>query len=1055
MSEEISMESVAVADTAKELRCSVAIQLLKYVSDLCGEEAMREMVRATRMNLSYIRRSSNWVSFDYYCRLLRKVVEVTGVETAPFDACMRYSDRETVRTIGVFFAHLGSPKSFFDLVGRFNRLWNTGLSEFTVEKLEDCRCVLRVTPIKYKQDRLNCLAIKGCLASVPRFFGLPPAAIQDLACACDGDEACVYSITWQPQPQLNSVRVMGGVGIVVGLSMVWMMGVSVASVLLAITAFAMAVLLGEVFGLRKALTNSLVQNVTQADSLVESMRETEQLNATLQKTVETRTEALRVAYTNLEKSKSRELVQQRVATIGTLSEGMAHELNTPLNTIQLALQGLQNNQVGARERSELQRSAWSAALRCSRIVNELLAFSREPQTVSLMRLHEAVEGSLSIFEDEMPEGLTLLREFSDPPPLAHVDGAQIQQALLNLLNNAADAVAQNGAVTVRMRPVDGEAVVEVADSGPGIPVDRLEHVFEPFESTKRKTGAGLGLGLSISAELAEKNGGTIDVVNQPDSGACFSIRFPLITPGSENLVLGRGVGRLPLAVVGVADVEEGGVPGVLQATSQGGAEFSAGALHVLLVEDDAGAGLTLKRTMEREDVRVTHVLTGRQGIEAFDTDRFDAVVTDVLLGDMTGVDVLRSIREQDNAFPVILLTGHDSIGSAIDALRLGAQDYIQKPLERIDDLIAPIQKAVNHHRLRVESEKLTEELRTSEARFRSFAELLPETVFEADTSGKVIFLNQSGREKFGITQEHLDAGYFVFHGVVEDEHDRVHAALAQVLAGETVSGLELAGVHTSGDTFPILVFATPIRSNGDVVGLRSIVVDITRQKAAEKDVLHYQEMLREMDSQLQITEERERCALATDLHDSVAQLLAATKMRMSLAGRVSSNPDVGEHLREASQILTDAMDQTRSLVFQLSPPSLYSRGLQAAIHDLAGHMLKLHGLQVAVTGSETPLVLDERASIHIFRAVRELLVNVAKHSGTSRCLVTIEVTEGETRVTVEDKGDGFLITPVSRGNTRDGFGLFGIGERLKTIGGRLVLESEPGKGTKATVAVPS
>ncbi len=1059
-SEQFPMSEVSPDDTKMELTCGCAKMALLLLEDLHGEAAVKRVVAKTRMNLDYLRDASNWMSLVYYYRFLDELVEFTGNPNAPFEAGTYAVRRECFAPIAALIARLGTVggtyRLFVGLSNRFTRVENVEISKVTA-----CSCTISFIFLDgHHQDRNNCLAIQGVLAVLPELHGCPRAQISHPQCQCESGDRCTYEIEWVRKPR--ALPALLGMALGLGLGMLLAITEWGAShiVLTAVMGFS-GYLTGQgatgAMRLREMKTNS----EKQARSLEASMQATEKLNDDLQGQVEERTEALRVAndnlkqaYDDLQESQERELAHQREATIGILASGMAHELNTPLNTIQMALQGLQQHQAGSRERRELQDNAWKAALRCSRVVRELLAFSREPQTVSLMRLHEVTESALSLFESEMPEGISIFREFDDPPPVAHVDGAQIQQSLLNLLNNAADALNTQGTVTVRLRTDNGHAVVEVADNGPGIPVDLQKRIFEPFESTKRNTGLGLGLGLSITSELVRKNGGRINVVSQPGEGACFTLRFPLVASGHESDVIGGRRAMEALAVAGAPVPAESLPSEAPPDTEQPAADLPDNAIHVLLIEDDPGAGLTLKRMLEWHDIRVVHEASGKQGIEAFDPCRFDAVVTDVLLGDITGVDVLRFIREKDKHFPVILLTGHDSIGSAIEALRLGAQDYIQKPLERIEDLINPVRTAVRHHKLQLESQQLTENLRASETRFRSLAELLPETVFEADREGRVTFLNESGMARFGLTKEILQDGFYLPQGVAPEDAERVQATLGRTLNGETVSGIEFTGKHQSGETFPILAFSTPIRSDGAVTGVRSIVIDITQQKEAEKKLLHFQEMLREMDSELQLTEEQERSKLAADLHDSVAQLLVAAKMRINVVGRKMNDPNLTSHLEASSEILTDAIQQTRSLVFQLSPPCLYSQGLQAALHELAGHMQPLHGLRVAFTPSEHPLRLEEKANIHLFRAVRELLVNVAKHAGVSDCTLTLTHREDRVCATVEDKGSGFTVSSTPSGAPRGGFGLFGMRERLRTVEGDLVLESAPGQGTKVTLSVP-
>ncbi len=1053
---EFPLSEVSPEDTRTELSCSVAKMPLLYLAEAYGAHVADDVVYSTRMNRTYLSDSSNWVSLLYYYRLLQRMVEVTGDPDAPFKA-------------GRFVVN---PSCFGWLASLVVRFESTGLiyAQFSRQNQHYCRpvtwefamtgphsCTLSVSS-HIPQDRNNCRCLQGAMASLPTLRGSPPATVRHPECICDGHPACVYELSWVDNPTHIRALAGGTIGGVVGLGVAAYYGWEGLGSALGYAVMMIGYLIGGRVGSAAHLREIYAYTEEQSTSLDTAMKTTTRLNEELQEKIEERTEALRVAnedlkkaYNDLEDSRARELQSQRTATIGILASGMAHELNTPLNTIQLAIQGLNQHPDSEREQAELLRNAKRAALRCSRIVGELLAFSREPQTISTMRLGEVLDSALSVFEAEMPEGIAVVREFESPCPVAHVDGAQIQQALLNLLNNASDAVEARGMITVRLRTRDEAAVIEVADNGPGIPEDRLKHIFEPFESTKRDRGAGLGLGLSISSELIQKNGGTIRASNRPEGGACFILSFPLASDDEGLTVAGLPSGPALPILTGITDSHET----ARQEASPEKRTFSPDALRVLLIEDDVEAGRTLKQVLANEDLQVACVTSGKEGISAFDARRFDAVVTDVLLGDMTGVDVLRAIRQQDDDFPVILLTGHDSIGSAIEALRLGAQDYIQKPLERIEDLTVPIWKAVGHHRLVRESEQLTQELRVSEKRFRSFAELLPETVFEADGDGRVTLLNQAGMERFGVTEAMLHDGFFITQGVPPQEEARVRDVLERVLGGESVSGEEFTGMHQAGKAFPILAFCAPIRSNGNVAGVRAIVVDITNQKQAEREVLHFQEVLREMNSQLQLTEERERYNLASDLHDSVAQLLAAANLRLALVERKVEDPELQSHVAEVGQILTESIAQTRSLVFQLSPPTLHTEGFVSALEDLACQMQPLHDLRVRCALASIPLQLDEKATVHVFRAVRELLVNVAKHAGVSECSLSMAQQDGWICVTVEDKGCGFELPPAGRGPTLDGFGLFGIRERLHSIGGQLTIESEPGNGTKATISVPA
>lgn len=134
-------------------------------------------------------------------------------------------------------------------------------------------------------------------------------------------------------------------------------------------------------------------------------------------------------------------------------------------------------------------------------------------------------------------------------------------------------------------------------------------------------------------------------------------------------------------------------------------------VRLLLVEDDPESSLALTMMLRKRGLAVTAVASAEEALDAFGHLPFDAIVADIRLERMSGVGLLRCIRDKNPEFPVILLTGYDSLESAIQAVRLGAHDYILKPLESIDDLLRPVLKAVQAHRLLLDHRVLQERLR--------------------------------------------------------------------------------------------------------------------------------------------------------------------------------------------------------------------------------------------------------------------------------------------------------------------------------------------------------
>ena len=210
--------------------------------------------------------------------------------------------------------------------------------------------------------------------------------------------------------------------------------------------------------------------------------------------------------------------------------------------------------------------------------------------------------------------------------------------------------------------------------------------------------------------------------------------------------------------------------------------------------------------------------------------------------------------------------------------------------------------------------------------------------------------------------------------------------------------------------------------------------------------------LRALATELVQTEQRERQRLARVLHDHLQQLLVAAKFSIGLLGR---NESVKEACAQVTDVLDQAIQASRSLTAELSPPVLQEKGLSAGLRWLARNMKEKHGLEVNVdtTPIGTPLVQHIRA--FLFESVREFLFNIVKHSGVDSARVLCKRNGDELLVRVEDEGSGFDVSRLEvAGEAGAGFGLFSIRERASYLGGRLVVESTPGAGSRFSLYMP-
>jgi len=218
---------------------------------------------------------------------------------------------------------------------------------------------------------------------------------------------------------------------------------------------------------------------------------------------------------------------ERLAMIGRLAAGVAHEINNPLGGIMLFSSLLLRKAApDAPQRPNLERIAGEAK-RCQRIVQGLLDFARHREpTLEEQEVQPLIEKTLQLVSGQaLFHNVQTVRDYATALPAVRIDAGQLQQVLVNLLVNAVEAMDGRGTLTLRTRAAERGVQIDVSDTGCGIAPENLEHLFEPFFTTK-EVGHGTGLGLSISRGIVENHGGAIWAESAPGCGTTFSIRLP-------------------------------------------------------------------------------------------------------------------------------------------------------------------------------------------------------------------------------------------------------------------------------------------------------------------------------------------------------------------------------------------------------------------------------------------------------------------------------------------------------------------------------------------------
>lgn len=375
--------------------------------------------------------------------------------------------------------------------------------------------------------------------------------------------------------------------------------------------------------------------------------------------------AARSAAAEIERQREALHQSEKLAAIGSLLAGVAHELNNPLSIV-LGQATMLREEIGtvAGMASATARAVKieAAAERCARVVRSFLAIARqrkaETKAVAIVPL---LEGSIDLMLHGLQtNGIAVTRDYADGIADAFADPDQVQNIVVNLLVNAMQALEEvDGHREIRIRahaaPGDRMRIV-VADSGPGIAREVAQRIFDPFFTTKPQ-GVGTGIGLSISRGLAEAQGGALALVASPLGGAAFELTLPLAAADA---------------------VAEGTAPGIGDAPTPGGETRRA-----IVVDDEAEIAVLLAEALARAGYRCDVATSGREGqaLIAANANAYDAVVCDLRMPDIDGPALFRWMQAHHPVLVdrTLFVTG-DALGPAAGRfLAESGRPVLEKP----------------------------------------------------------------------------------------------------------------------------------------------------------------------------------------------------------------------------------------------------------------------------------------------------------------------------------------------------------------------------------------
>ena len=467
-------------------------------------------------------------------------------------------------------------------------------------------------------------------------------------------------------------------------------------------------------------------------------------------------------------------------------------------------------------------------------------------------------------------------------------------------------------------------------------------------------------------------------------------------------------------------------------------------MNILVVEDNPGDIFLFK-----ELVRATGLVIGRifeasrlaDAKKVLDAEEVDLLFLDLSLPDGFGLESYTSISESAQRLPVIVLTGLTDTDTALQALLMGAQDYLIKG--DFDEKV--LSRAIRYS---LERKRNQETLRESEGRYRELFNNNPMPMWVLDTA-TLHFLeaNAAAVQHYGYTNEEF-----------------LHITLADIrLKGSKADLLrELESIRDSHDVVR-MGLRQHVKKNGEIIfveitwhninykNLQALLVlanDVTQRIKLEKE-LNEQRMSR----QRQITEavivaqEKERTEIGKELHDNVNQILGASNLYINTA---MTDEDMRQELLERStELVGRAINEIRKISKSLITPGLREIGLLESIEDITEDMRKTTGFQIRMDFNIIEEQIDDGRKLTLFRIVQEQLNNIIKHAHATEVLIRVIVEGPDIVLTVVDNGVGFDIS-----RHRKGVGITNIISRVELFNGKVDINSRPGEGCVLTVRVP-
>jgi PAS domain S-box-containing protein len=477
-------------------------------------------------------------------------------------------------------------------------------------------------------------------------------------------------------------------------------------------------------------------------------------------------------------------------------------------------------------------------------------------------------------------------------------------------------------------------------------------------------------------------------------------------------------------------------------------------IRVLLVEDDVDDYVLVRHFLSNiatEDFELRWARSYEEALKAMGAEVHDVCLLDYRLGSRTGLELLQMAVGNGFKAPIIFLTGQGGYEVDLEAMKAGATDFLVKGQISGPLLERTIRYALAHK----QSQEL---LRESERKYSTVVENSLTGIFLAQGE-RIIFANERLALICGYSREEL-IGMKVWRLVEIEERKFLDEIRKRVLRGDEIPPeYELKSVRKDGKKICLQIKSTLTEINGKPAILGN-VADVTERKQAEAALRESERQLRHLSWKLLQTQEKERELTAQEIHDRIAQTLAAIKLETrQVLKRLEEEalPGVAESLEPFTAMLQEAIEETRKIYTNLRPTMLNDLGILVTLHCFCREFQEVYPetrleLKIEIEENEVP----EELKIVIYRIIQEACSNLAKHAQARRGVISLRRTPSRIELAINDNGIGFTLeNGFHKEDSLRGLGLAIMKQRTELSGGIFTVESTRMKGTTIRSSWPS